>query len=52
MRYTDMYFNHKTVLITHRAGFIGSHLALYSHNNDSISNTLFCKLFQSDILYG
>ncbi|MDK2042303.1 ADP-glyceromanno-heptose 6-epimerase [Aliarcobacter butzleri] len=47
MKYTDINFNKKTILITGGAGFIGSSLAFYFQNNYPKSKTVVLDSFRS-----
>lgn len=47
MKYTDINFNKKTILITGGAGFIGSSLAFYFQNNYSKSKIVVLDSFRS-----
>lgn len=47
MRYSDVDLNHKTILITGGAGFIGSNLAFYFQNHYPYAHIIVLDLFRS-----
>ena len=48
MRYSDIDFNKKTIVITGGAGFIGSNLAFYFQNNYPEANVIVFDKFRND----
>ena len=48
MKYNDIDFNNKTILITGAAGFIGSNLCFYFQDNYPSSNIIALDCFRSD----